>query len=520
MTDTREIIVLCSSEQRKSLYENWIGELPLPVRMVTSYGPDFILDDRVAMLITHEHRTQPTVSLCCRAMERDIPVLILSDGIVEYRNTWQRPDATPMSVFQPVQGHKFASFGPAQSRLLEAWGNTGVCEDVGCPRFDHLLGLRPRSRSRDGRCRVLVTTANTPAFTTEQEEKVFRSLCDIRSWGETQGARGGIELVWRLTGDWGTSLGIPDNRLESCSSQELTEVLLDVDAVVSTPSTVWIEAMLLGLPVAALDYTNSPQYVECAWRISARDHIAQTMADIASPPLPRMTFQRRVLQDALICTSPAAPRMACLVRKMLRQSAICKTDGTPLRFPPRMLEPAVPPPRVLPDAVDVPELYAAHNGIPSPRSRDSLVCEAMHLHRAYADEQQLRQSWITVGRIQRSDPAMPVVLYGAGRFLRKFLCAVGGVDGGPRVDAIVDDVAEPWQSMGGHAVKPPSELRLPQAPLVLLMTDAHTEAMHGRALDVFGSRTITLDPVSGTIRTVFADAFERADLEIAARGAA
>ena len=109
--------------------------------------------------------------------------------------------------------------------------------------------------------------------------------------------------------------------MRACESEELTAILERVDAVVTTPSTAMLEAMLLDRPVAALDYHNVPRFVPTAWTISAPEHVAPVVAELLSPPARKMAFQSECLRDALSCDGPAAPRVADLMRQMIGRSA-------------------------------------------------------------------------------------------------------------------------------------------------------------------------------------------------------
>jgi hypothetical protein len=133
-----------------------------------------------------------------------------------------------------------------------------------------------------------------------------------------------------------TSIGVP-NQLTNLSDQELTEILNTVDAVITTPSTTMLEAMLKGVPVALLDYNNCPHYVPAAWTISAPRHLDQVLPELVDPPPAKMLYQDTVLHDALECRSPAAPRMLQLIDEMIRIAGRCREQNQPVAFPPRIL---------------------------------------------------------------------------------------------------------------------------------------------------------------------------------------
>ena len=320
------------------LYSSWSSLLTLPLVFIEDYDPEWTPTRTCGLLVTAQHYKEPEFTILRRAFENGIPTLILADGILEYRNTWMHPDVVPGSIFQPVVGHKIACLGRSQARILESWGNVGKCEIVGVPRFDGLIGKRPRQRRQDEPFRFLVTTARTPGFTTRQMVLAKRSLQDLKFWALQHRHLNGIriELVWRLTQELDTQIGVP-NQLTELSGNELAEILNKVDAVITTPSTTMLEAMLNGLPVALLDYNNCPHYVPAAWTISAPRHLDQVLPELVDPPTAKMLYQDTVLHDALECHTPATLRMVRLIEEMVRIAQGCRGQNGPVVFPPRIL---------------------------------------------------------------------------------------------------------------------------------------------------------------------------------------
>jgi hypothetical protein len=131
-------------------------------------------------------------------------------------------------------------------------------------------------------------------------------------------------------------LGVP-NQLADLAGTDLQEVLSQVDSVISTPSTAVLEAMLLGLPVAQLDYHNCPHYVQTGWDIAAADHIDAVIRELANPPQRRMLFQQSQLRDALHLNDSAIDRTVQLINQMLKTAGQQISAGQPIKFPPNML---------------------------------------------------------------------------------------------------------------------------------------------------------------------------------------
>jgi hypothetical protein len=281
---------------------------------------------------------QPWSTLLHQAVEQGIPTLLLADGILEYRNTFENPAVAAGAIFQPVIAHKIACLGRSQARTLESWGNAAQVEVTGAPRFDRYAGRKRRTRAAHEPFKVLVMTAITPYFNEAQHEQVRRSLLDLKQTFDAGFSRDGVsfQVEWRVTKGMQQEVGV-ESVVSDLTGRELADVLERVDAVISTPSTAMVEAMLLGLPVAALDYTNSPLYVQPAWRITAAEHIQPVLAELFAPPAPKLQFQDAVLHDTLECRTPAASRMLQLADRMIRQGVHARSRGLPLAFPPRLL---------------------------------------------------------------------------------------------------------------------------------------------------------------------------------------
>jgi hypothetical protein len=99
-----------------------------------------------------------------------------------------------------------------------------------------------------------------------------------------------------------------------------------------------LEAMLLGRPVAALDYPNAPRFLPTAWTISAREHIGGVVAELLNPPATKLAFQRDCLADSLECNGPAAERVVKLMTRMAELGREACRRGSAPELPPDLLK--------------------------------------------------------------------------------------------------------------------------------------------------------------------------------------
>jgi hypothetical protein len=330
--------ILYRYAETTAVYDGWLKELPLAWEIVEDFLPDWVAPDDAGILITHSHYAwEDLTALRGLYAANQIPILILCDGILEYRNTWAHPQLANGSLFQPTFGHKLACLGRAPARILESWGNVGKCEVVGLPRLDRFVTSTPPPIRTDGTFRLLVTTAMRPSFTDQQMDITVASIGALKSRLEASpriGARP-VEVNWRLTGGVASKVGLPEISLENAPA--LMEMIDQSDAVITTPSTIYLESVLRKRPTAFLDFHNCPQYVNAAWNISAESQIDVVLAELADPPPAKMLYQATMLHDQLECMTPAQDRMIRLIQAMVdlrRQSAATRTA---LKLPARIL---------------------------------------------------------------------------------------------------------------------------------------------------------------------------------------
>lgn len=341
------IYLLSPDAQKNALYNAWMQHAPRPCKIVSEYTPQWPIPDDCDLLVTHMHYRWEEIHILRRVFEQGrVPILILADGVLEYRNTWEHPDLAPGAIFQPLIGHKLACIGKSQARIVESWGNPDTCEVVGLPRLDHIAQNRPAGFSATGPFELLVATAKTPAFDQQQRALLLESLSDLKERLDRNPFvnKRKINVTWRLTDGLNDDLQVVQE--DPQTRPTLLDELKRVHAVITTPSTLFVEAALCRRPVAVLDYFNGPQYVPPAWKISAPKNINPTLEELAAPPPARMLFQEYALKDTLECSTPATPRLLNLIAEMLRFGAQSRKSGKPLQFPRRIIrdvfEPDVP----------------------------------------------------------------------------------------------------------------------------------------------------------------------------------
>jgi len=286
-----------------------------------NYEPNLILNENPDLVIVPDEHWCELGNIISTCNENGILTLQIMDGILEWRRTWdyssqgRRVDGVLNPLNQPAFANKIACLGYKDFRILESWGNYGKCEIVGMPRLKHIQGLKSDfSHLKNKKNKILVCTAKTPSFTEKQEVITLESLKDLRDFFQK---RNDFEVIWRITGNLSQELNI-DNSLTDLTGKEIHEIIQKVDAVITTPSTTILEAMVLKAPVALLDYHNTPHYFETPWVISAKSHISEIVEELLNPPEIKLEYQDFLLSEQLFQQEDATDRLIRLIKGMLQ----------------------------------------------------------------------------------------------------------------------------------------------------------------------------------------------------------
>lgn len=252
--------------------------------------------------------------------ELGVPCLHVVHGMLDWRPYVVGME--PTSVLRPSPCDVIACAGECQRRILRGWGNTQPVLVVGLPRLDSLA--RRRSEYRPPRLpRLLITTPND--YQTEsQRAATLAGLRDIRRY--LHGVEGAPDAVWRITPGWQQELGLAESEI-SPRERPLADELFDSTAVVSAMSTCLIEALLVGLPTACLEYEAVPQFFRPAWNINRPEHIGPVVAGLLNPPDEQLQYQRILLRDVLGEIGTATDSLARAMERMMAREPV--DDGVP-----------------------------------------------------------------------------------------------------------------------------------------------------------------------------------------------
>ena len=267
---------------------------------------------QVSVLVTVHSIGQGIADCLKRARQAGVRSLTIQDGIIEYSHCWRRPRSR--NRYRPVLSDRIAVMGRFSRDILASWGNDkDAIHITGLPRFDQYPALRsaPPTKSH-----VLVTCANTP-FQGRDERESFVDL--MNAIGAELNRR---QLRWTAR--------LPKSVL-ACLSSDFEGVFsnasmrkgaeTDIAAstcVISTMSTMVVEAMAVEKPTAIVNPSNETLYLHTPWTISCRAHISTVLDELLNPPAPKLALQCMVRDYHLVCDGKSSQRLADLITAMAK----------------------------------------------------------------------------------------------------------------------------------------------------------------------------------------------------------
>lgn len=311
--------------------------------LLKSNAYKFIIDDKwdisilkkvsPSLILSIGESDERVYQIFCQAKELMIPTLNIQDGVPEYRDIWENPQYSYGKKYfnrQFMVADKIACHGYLQAALFSSWGMGEKVEIIGVPWFEKYKSF---NKSPDQAKYMLIMTANKPAFTQEQYDKLKESITDLHNYILTSDWK----PIWRCRGKIVDDLDFLKEG-QIFENYSLYDILKVSKAAISTPSTTIVEAMLSGVPVAKLDYTNSPSFINTAWNIISREQIETVIEELKHPSPQKLNFQESVCDWLIDNSFNYSSKLLQLIEKMIFWAERASKTDNKLKFPGKLLE--------------------------------------------------------------------------------------------------------------------------------------------------------------------------------------
>ena len=226
-------------------------------------------------------------AICILAEKVGIPSILIMDGVFEWENSISNPYLKKIGV-QLLSPVSYSNAMVVDKGLQNYLSKTGVNSSM---YSSNESVVKPVSKG-DMQASVLITTANNPYFNEAEKER----LCDLLERVISELVSMGVSFKFRIYDDYLKS------RFSIAGSENITggafeDIVTKFSCVISTPSTIVQTSMELGIPVAILDYRDSPVFLNSGWRIHGSIDLKSTLASILEPDEDRMRFQSNCISS-------------------------------------------------------------------------------------------------------------------------------------------------------------------------------------------------------------------------------
>jgi hypothetical protein len=268
------------------------------------------------------------------AKTKNIPTLTLQDGILEWRHMFENPlynGTTGPPLHAPVLADKIACIGLTSAALIGNLGNWHKVELAGMPKMDGLKFTSSDTFKTAGasKSKILILTSSKPWFNESQREIVLKELRELK---EKLEKLDNVNVVWRVTKELPEFLNVQNTYTEK-STNELSALIEESDAVITTISTTIIESQLLERPTAIIDYFNTPNFVGARWAIRHSSQMDQVLNEILHPTKTDKRIQDFFLhQNIALGLDSASQRTAQLVLSMIEHSKNNSGEQLPINL--------------------------------------------------------------------------------------------------------------------------------------------------------------------------------------------
>ena len=253
------------------------------------------------------------------AKKRNIPTLIFQDGTLDWiiHNEGDKyGGGGGPTHFHPILADKIAVIGRQSARTISAWNNPNKIEITGFPKLQDQIN-NFNSEKYFQVCKnpvsVLIVSTRQGWFSEKHKKYFINALNDLKKYF-TENPN--YNVTWRLSRNLSETINVTNN-LKEKESYELVNSIKKADLVISAQSTAVVEAMLCNKPVAIIDYLNSPQYYNTAWKITSSNQIENVISSMLIAEKSRFLFQLEQLYDVLEMKSNSISNSEKLIKEMV-----------------------------------------------------------------------------------------------------------------------------------------------------------------------------------------------------------
>jgi hypothetical protein len=195
------------------------------------------------------------------------------DGVFEWNNAYKNPKLSNKPIMKPCMFNEAFVCGDLNTIAYLNFGfDAPKVRSFENPR---VFGPKEKTMNLDKPMDLLITTANTPFFNDEERERLVILMKEVKAKAE-------LEEISFITRIFDSELlhdcGFSDVNNEISGS--FHDTLEKCKAIITTPSSISLEAMNKGVRVAHFFYRDVPVTIQAAWNVHMSINVSETLDNL------------------------------------------------------------------------------------------------------------------------------------------------------------------------------------------------------------------------------------------------
>jgi len=268
-------------------------------------------------LIITLNETMLPMRILIKGIRKRLPkteFLVIEHGILDYSSLKKKLDKNGYKAFQPLLSDYMACFGDYSKKIIERL-NPSKKERIkvtGYPLFDGLL-KRKVSLKESKRNKTILFVSSPRIWFKKEREKDIKATRDF------------MELIPKAFPNYKVLYRFKDFRDQKDFPHiktihgEIEDLLSISSVVVSIFSTVILQAAIMGIPVAKLDYNRIEKNPDFLWNIYSKKELIPTVNHMLHAKAKELEKQKLIVNDIIdFVDAPALPRLVEFIEDILR----------------------------------------------------------------------------------------------------------------------------------------------------------------------------------------------------------
>lgn len=257
-------------------------------------GSKFYPDEPSAndILVTFSPYEKQSMRYALKWLSKGGKVIAVLDGVFDFSNAFEHPFYTSSyKLFYPALCNVIIAGSVEHANLIRGLNPNLKVTSYQFPSLRNDLDCRNISDMKE--FDFLITTANSAYFNDMEREQLIRFIVEAIEYLDQNGFSYCLRLFDKSLLSTLGEAAIGKNLCEDTFSN----VAKRCRNILTTPSTVVVEAIAMDIPVGVFLYRNFPLTIQGGWVVRSVDSIQEVIEDMVVAPPERMDIQRALLAN-------------------------------------------------------------------------------------------------------------------------------------------------------------------------------------------------------------------------------